>query len=43
MPLEPGDESPAIALSDQSGNKVTLSDFKRRKVIVFFYPENTRS
>src|SRR3954465_13230119 len=32
MPLKPGDKAPAIALLDQSGNKVKLSDFKGRKV-----------
>ena len=39
MPLEPGDKAPAIALSDQSGSTVKLSDFKGRKVLVFFYPK----
>ena len=39
MPLKPGDKAPAIALPDQSGNKVKLSDFKGRKVLVFFYPK----
>ena len=39
MPLKPGDKAPAIALSDQSGNTVKLSDFKGRKVLVFFYPK----
>jgi peroxiredoxin Q/BCP len=43
MPLKPGDKAPGIALSDQSGNPVKLSDFKGRKVLVFSYPENTRS
>ena len=39
MPLKPGDKAPAIALSDQSGDTVKLSDFKGRKVLVFFYPQ----
>src|SRR3954451_16683172 len=39
MALEPGDKAPAIALLDQSGSKVKLSDFKGRKVLVFFYPK----
>ena len=39
MPLKPGDKAPAIALSDQSGSTVKLSDFKGRKVLVFFYPK----
>ena len=39
MPLKPGDKAPAIKLSDQSGNTVKLSDFKGRKVLVYFYPK----
>ncbi len=37
--LKPGDKAPAIRLSDQSGNTVKLSDFKGRKVLVYFYPK----
>ena len=37
--LEPGDKAPAINLLDQDGNKVKLSDFKGRKVLVYFYPK----
>jgi peroxiredoxin Q/BCP len=36
--LEVGDEAPAFSLSDADGNTVRLSDFKGRKVIVYFYP-----
>jgi peroxiredoxin Q/BCP len=36
--LEVGDKAPAFSLSDADGNTVTLSDFKGRKVIVYFYP-----
>jgi peroxiredoxin Q/BCP len=39
MPLKPGDKAPAIRLSDQSENTVKLSDFKGRKVLVYFYPK----
>jgi len=39
MALEPGDKAPAISLLDQSGSKVKLTDFKGRKVMVFFYPK----
>ncbi len=39
MALEPGDKAPAISLSDQDGNTVKLSDFKGRKVLVYFYPK----
>jgi peroxiredoxin Q/BCP len=38
-PLKPGDKAPAIALEDQTGKKVTLTDFKGRKVLVYFYPK----
>ncbi|MCU1448894.1 MAG: Peroxiredoxin [Acidimicrobiales bacterium] len=37
--LKPGDKAPAFKLSDQSGNDVKLSDFKGRKVLVYFYPK----
>ena len=39
MALSPGQKAPAFALSDQRGDKVKLSDFKGRKVLVFFYPK----
>ena len=37
--LSPGDAAPAFALPDQEGATVSLSDFKGRKVLVFFYPK----
>src|SRR3954468_15956304 len=37
-PPEAGDRAPAFNLSDQAGNKVRLSSFKGRKVLVYFYP-----
>jgi peroxiredoxin Q/BCP len=36
--LEVGDKAPAFSLSDADGNTVKLSDYKGRKVIVYFYP-----
>ena len=39
MPLKPGDKAPAFTLLDQDGDKVKLSDFKGRKVLVYFYPK----
>ena len=39
MAVSTGDKAPAIALLDQQGNKVKLSDFKGRKVLLFFYPK----
>ncbi len=36
--LEAGDKGPAFSLPDADGNTVKLSDYKGRKVIVYFYP-----
>jgi peroxiredoxin Q/BCP len=36
--LAPGDKAPAFALCDADGKKVSLADYKGRKVIVYFYP-----
>jgi peroxiredoxin Q/BCP len=36
--LEVGDKAPAFNLPDAEGKTVKLSDFKGRKVIVYFYP-----
>jgi peroxiredoxin Q/BCP len=37
--LEPGDKAPAFSLTDQHGTTVKLSQFKGRRVLVFFYPK----
>jgi peroxiredoxin Q/BCP len=37
--LRPGDPAPAFALPDQEGRSVSLSDFRGRKVLIFFYPK----
>ena len=37
--LQPGDPAPAIDLLDQGEQRVELSDFAGRKVLVFFYPK----
>lgn len=36
--LAVGDKAPAFSLPDADGKTVKLSDFKGRKVIVYFYP-----
>ncbi len=36
--LSAGEKAPTFTLVDQSGAKVKLSDFKGRKVLVYFYP-----
>ncbi|MGA3220896.1 MAG: thioredoxin-dependent thiol peroxidase [Acidimicrobiales bacterium] len=37
--LRPGEPAPAFSLPDQSGNDVSLSDFRGRRVLVYFYPK----
>ena len=37
--LQPGADAPPFTLRDQSGAPVSLSDFRGRKVLVFFYPK----
>ena len=36
--LTPGDSAPAFSLPDQDGTVRTLSEFKGRPVLVYFYP-----
>ena len=36
--LEPGDRAPDFTLTTDTGDEVTLSDLRGRKVIVYFYP-----
>ncbi len=37
--LEVGDTAPAFTLTDDTGAKVSLSDYAGRKVLVYFYPK----
>jgi len=37
--LAVGDRAPAFSLKDQSDQKVSLSDFKGRKLLLYFYPK----
>lgn len=37
--LQPGDEAPSFTLLDQWSHPVSLSDYKGRKVLVYFYPK----
>ena len=43
MALEGGKKAPAFSLPDEDGNTVKLSDFKGRKLVVFFYPKANTS
>jgi peroxiredoxin Q/BCP len=37
--IEPGDSAPDFTLPDQDGNDVSLSDFKGKTVVLYFYPK----
>lgn len=36
--LQPGEPAPDFSLLDQTGTEAKLSDFKGRKVLIYFYP-----
>ena len=38
--LKEGDKAPAFSSIDQNGNKVSLFDYKGKKVALYFYPED---
>ena len=38
--LSVGDKAPAFTAADQDGRTVKLSDFKGRKVVLYFYPKD---
>jgi thioredoxin-dependent peroxiredoxin len=40
MAIEEGRTAPSFDLKDAAGNKVTLSDFKGKDVILYFYPKD---
>ena len=37
--IKPGDDAPNFELETDTGESVRLSDFKGRRVIVYFYPK----
>jgi len=37
--LKPGDSAPDFTLVDQNGNRVSLAEFRGRKLLVYFYPK----
>jgi peroxiredoxin Q/BCP len=38
--LKAGDKAPNFAVKDDSGKTIKLSDFKGRKVVLYFYPKD---
>ena len=38
--LQEGDKAPAFKGMDQNGNAVSLADYKGKKVVLYFYPED---
>lgn len=38
--LKAGDKAPAFSGTDQQGKKISLSDLKGKKIVLFFYPED---
>jgi peroxiredoxin Q/BCP len=40
MNLKAGDKAPAFTGKDQDGNTIKLSDFKGKKVVLYFYPND---
>ncbi len=39
--LQPGDKAPKFKTTDQQGRAVSLSDFKGKKLVLFFYPADS--
>lgn len=40
MPLQTGDPAPDFNAKDQDGNAISLSDFKGKKLVLYFYPKD---
>jgi thioredoxin-dependent peroxiredoxin len=38
--LKEGDKAPAFSAKDQNGKKISLGNFKGKKVVLYFYPED---
>lgn len=41
--LKEGDKAPDFSLPDSAGNKISLKQFKGKKVILYFYPKDNTS
>ena len=40
MKLQEGDQAPDFEVNDQNGKTVKLSDYKGKKVVLYFYPKD---
>jgi thioredoxin-dependent peroxiredoxin len=40
MAIKVGDAAPAFQLSDQSGNQVSLENFRGKPLVLYFYPKD---
>jgi peroxiredoxin Q/BCP len=38
--MQEGSKAPSFSAPDQHGNKVSLADFKGRKLVLYFYPQD---
>ena len=38
--LKEGDKAPLFTAKDQNGKKIALTDFKGKKIVLYFYPED---
>src|SRR5580693_6590496 len=38
--LNEGDKAPAFSGKDQDGKKISLADYKGKKVVIYFYPQD---
>ena len=38
--LKVGDKAPDFKLKDEAGREISLSDFRGRKVVIYFYPKD---
>ncbi|MBL3655994.1 thioredoxin-dependent thiol peroxidase [Fulvivirga sediminis] len=41
MELKEGDQAPDFEVNDQNGSTVKLSDYKGKKVVLYFYPKDS--
>ena len=41
--LKAGDKAPDFALTSDTGEKISLKDFKGKKVVLYFYPKDMTS